>query len=61
MTADRRVVYGVYNLVTRRVKIPLASDGRVAIHLALPPTDSSALHQLGLLIAGGDTVRAMLA
>jgi carbonic anhydrase len=57
---DRRVVYGVYNLVTRRVKLPLEEEGRVAIRLAPPPPDAAALGRLGLLVAGSGTVRALL-
>jgi carbonic anhydrase len=57
---DRQVVYGVYNLVSRRVKLPLEDEGRVSIRLVPPPADAAALEQLALLVASSGTVRALL-
>ncbi|HVK15355.1 MAG TPA: carbonic anhydrase [Fimbriiglobus sp.] len=57
---DRQVVYGVYNLVSRRVKLPLEEEGRVSIRLVPPPTDAAGLEQLALVVASGETVRALL-
>lgn len=57
---DRQVVYGVYNLVSRRVKLPLEEEGRLSIDLVPPPADAAAMEQLGRLVAGSSTVRALL-
>jgi carbonic anhydrase len=57
---DRQVVYGVYNLVTRRVKLPLEDEGRVSIRLVPPPADAAGLERLALLMASSSTVRALL-
>lgn len=58
---DQRVVYGVYNFVTRRVRMPLEEEGRMTIRLVEPPSDAAGLEQLGMLVAAGATVQAMLA
>jgi carbonic anhydrase len=57
---DRQVVYGVYNLVSRRVKLPLEDEGRVSIRLVPPPSDAAGLAQLALVVASSGTVRALL-
>jgi carbonic anhydrase len=57
----RDVVYGVYNLSTGRVKLPLVEDANVAIRLAHPPKDENAFDNLGLLLATCGTVTNMLA
>ena len=56
----REVVFGVYDLVTRRVKLPLEADAGVAIRLAPPPADAAGFDQLGLLVAGSGRVRELL-
>ena len=58
---DRQVVYGVYDLVTRRVKLELETgDSSLAIRLVTPPADSDGFAQLGLLVAGSGSVREKL-
>jgi hypothetical protein len=52
------VVYGVYDLVTRRVNLPLESE--VSVQLAAPPTDDIGFEQLGLLFAAGKRVRGLV-
>lgn len=55
------VVYGVYNLVTRRVKVSLEpDDADVAIRLASPPSGAAEYGRLGLLVAGSGMVRELL-
>jgi carbonic anhydrase len=61
LTPDRQVLFGVYNLISRRVNLQLALDGRISVSLSPPPRNSAALQQLGLVLADGETVRAMLA
>ncbi|MFO0851104.1 MAG: carbonic anhydrase [Gemmataceae bacterium] len=56
----RKVVYGVFDLFTKRISLPLDPDDRVAIHLAAPPADPRAFEHLGLLVAGGASVRGLL-
>ncbi len=55
------VVYGVYNLSTGRVKLPLVEEANVAIRLAHPPTDEVSFDNLALLIATSEIVTGMLA
>ncbi len=57
----RDVVYGVYNLSTGRVKLPLVEDANVAIRLAHPPTDETAFDHLSLLLATCSAVTNTLA
>ncbi len=52
------VVYGVYNLVSRRVNLPLEPD--VGVQLAAPPADDSGFEKLGLLLAASKPVRDYL-
>lgn len=56
----RKVVYGMYDLHTKRINLTLDPDDRVAIRLAEPPTDPKGFEHLGLLIAGGTAVRGAL-
>ncbi len=57
----RQVVYGVYDLASRRVKLPLEPESNLAIRLASPPAGAAAFDQLGLLIAGSGRVKELLA
>jgi carbonic anhydrase len=57
---DRRVVYGVYNLLTRRVKMSLEADAGVAIRLAEPPDAGDGIDRLAALVAGSGMVRELL-
>jgi hypothetical protein len=54
------VVFGVYDLVSRRVHVPLESEPDVGVKLAAPPTDEAGFEQLGMLIAAGRPVRDLL-
>jgi hypothetical protein len=54
----REVVYGVYDLSTRRVKLPLEEG--MAVRLAPPPADADGMSHLGTLIAGSAPVRELL-
>ena len=56
----REVVFGVYDLASRRVKVSLEADAGVAIRLAAPPADAAGFDQLGLLVAGSGRVRELL-
>jgi carbonic anhydrase len=55
-----QVVFGVYNLVSRRVKLSLEPDDGVAVRLAPPPTNAAAFDQFGVLLAGSALVRELL-
>jgi carbonic anhydrase len=57
---DRSVVFGVYNLHTKRVCIKLESTEAVDIHLSKPPRDAEGFSQLGRLIASSGAVRQLL-
>lgn len=57
---DRDVVYGVYNLATGRVKLPLLDDADVAIRLAHPPADDAGFDQLGMLLATSGATQRLL-
>jgi len=59
--ADRAVVFGVYNLHTKRVCIELESAQSVNIHLARPPRDAEGFSQLGRLIASSGVIKKLLA
>ncbi|HEY2786064.1 MAG TPA: carbonic anhydrase [Fimbriiglobus sp.] len=54
------VVYGVYDLVSRRVHIPLESDPNLGVQLAPPPADDTGFENLGLLIAASQSVRDLV-
>jgi len=55
------VVFGVYNLMTRRVKVTLEpADDDVAIRLASPPANADEYGRLGILVAGSGMVRELL-
>jgi carbonic anhydrase len=59
---DREVVYGVYNLVTRRVGLPVGIPGE-SDHthgLVAPPTDLTGFAHLGIAIATSPPVRELL-
>ncbi len=56
---NRDVVFGVYDLVSLRVRVP--RSGRDEDHgLCEPPADLAALRELGLAIAGSSFVRSFL-
>ncbi|MBX9627872.1 MAG: hypothetical protein K2X82_29000 [Gemmataceae bacterium] len=59
---DREVVYGVYDLLTRRVGVPIgiSGDARFSPGLAAPPADLSGFDQLGVAIATSPAVRELL-
>jgi len=57
---DRSVVFGVYNLHTKRVCIQLESSETVDIHLSKPPLDAEGFSQLGRLIASSGVIRELL-
>lgn len=57
---NRAVVFGVYNLLTKRVCINLESTESADIHLAKPPTDAGGFSQLGRLIASSGAIRRLL-
>lgn len=54
------VVYGVYDLVSRRVHVPLENEPEVGVKLAAPPADDTGFEQLGMLIAAGRPVRDLV-
>lgn len=62
--AGVEAVYGVYNLATRRVGVPLSGragpDGADP-GLLVPPRDAEAFRELGQAVAGSDLVRGLLA
>jgi carbonic anhydrase len=62
--AGVEVVYGLYDLATRRVGVPLADrpgpDG-VDSALLVPPRDTEAFRELGCAVAGSDQIHALLA
>ena len=53
------VVYGVYDLTTRRVKLPLDDDGQ-SVKLSSPPATADAFDLLGVRVARGPIVRDLL-
>jgi carbonic anhydrase len=57
----REIVYGVYDLASRRVKLTLEAEEGLAIRLAPPPADAAAFDRLGMLVAGSGRVRGLLA
>lgn len=54
------VVYGVYDLATRYVRLPLTADGAADAGLRAPPADSTGLEQQAGQIASGEIVRRIL-
>jgi carbonic anhydrase len=58
-----RVVFGVYDLVTRRVGVRLAdpAPGDREVHLIEPPTEPEAARRLGELVANSDYIQGLLA
>jgi carbonic anhydrase len=57
---DRKLVYGVYDLLTKRINIQLDPDERVELRLPEPPSEARGFDHLGLLVAGGAAVRGVL-
>lgn len=57
---ERQVVYGVYNLVSRRVKVDLEKDENLSIQLAEPPQDAEGFEQLAILLGGSQAIREHL-
>ena len=55
-----RAVGGVYDLASRRVKLPLEADAGVSIRMAPPPADAAGFDQLGLHVAGSGRVKELL-
>jgi carbonic anhydrase len=57
-----RVVFGVYDLVTRHVSVPLEDPAAIdrEIHLIEAPLDQEGFQRLGLQVAGSDQVRRRL-
>jgi len=55
-----KVVYGVYDLASRRVKVTLEAEDGLTIELAAPPVSDESFRQLGLLVAGSTQVRQWL-
>jgi carbonic anhydrase len=57
-----RAAFGVYDLVTRRVGVPLEDPTTVdrEVHLLEPPRDLEGFRRLGLQVAGSDYVRRRL-
>lgn len=54
------VVYGVYNLATRRVKLALEDEDDIVVKLAQPPINGEGFDSLGVLIAGSGMIRRKL-
>lgn len=54
------VVYGVYDLTTHYVRLPLTADGDADAGLYSPPADSTGLDQQAGRIASGEMVRKIL-
>jgi carbonic anhydrase len=57
---SREVVYGVYNLVSGRVKLALEPETGIAIRLAAPPAAREGFENLASLVAGSQMVRELL-
>lgn len=59
---ERDVVYGVYDLLTRRVGIPLGIPGEsdFTAGLVSPPADLDAFDQLGIALATAPGIRELL-
>jgi carbonic anhydrase len=58
----REVVYGVYDLTSREVGLPVGVPGvsRVNVGLFAPPTDLSGFEQLGVLFASSAVTKELL-
>ena len=58
----REVVYGVYDLISREVGLPVGVPGvsRVNVGLFAPPTDLSGFEQLGVLFASSAVTKDLL-
>lgn len=57
---ERRVVYGVYNLISRQVKVDLETEENLSIDLAEPPVDAAGFERLAVLLGGSQTIRDCL-
>ena len=59
---QREVVYGVYDLISRQVGLPVGVPGvsRVNVGLFAPPTDLSGFEQLGVLFASSAVTKELL-
>ncbi len=59
---QREVVYGVYDLTSRQVGLPVGVPGvsRVNVGLFAPPTDLSGFEQLGVLFATSAVTKELL-
>ncbi|HEY2909730.1 MAG TPA: carbonic anhydrase [Gemmataceae bacterium] len=59
---EREVVYGIYDLLTRRVGIPLGVPGEsnFTSGLVAPPADLASFDQLGIALATAPAVRELL-
>jgi carbonic anhydrase len=57
---DRCVVYGVYDLLSRRVRIALDAESGVTVGLASPPDAGHGIDRLAALFAASETVRERL-
>ena len=60
---EREVVYGVYDLISRRVGVPIGvgDEARFTPGLVAPPADLSGFDHLGVAIATSPAVRELLA
>ncbi len=54
------VVYGVYNLVNRTVRMPPEADANIVVNLAIPPTSADGFNELGLQIARSKMIAEMV-
>jgi carbonic anhydrase len=57
---DRAVVFGVYNLLTKRVHINLAPGASADIHLVKPPRNAEEFKELGRAVASSTAIRRLL-
>jgi carbonic anhydrase len=59
--AERRVVFGVYDLATRRVHVPVAQDAREpVVGLLTAPATETEFRELAVRVAGSGHVRRLL-
>jgi carbonic anhydrase len=59
-TGRLQVVFGVYDLASRRVRVPLAGPPEDEVRLLPPPRDLAEFEQLARQMVGGPVVRALL-
>jgi carbonic anhydrase len=60
MGDNLNVVFGVYNLLSRRVKLKLEEENDVTVRLTSPPSDAEGFDKLGILIASSGFVKRLL-